>query len=332
MSELRQDPFTGAWVAIAYERAAREGALEAPQPAPHPNSGTCVFCPGAEGQTPPELERLRLADDAEPWRVRVVPNRFPAFSPDARTTEAAAPAFQRQPGFGSHEVVVETPRHGEGFVALSPAHATLVLQAWQHRLSALASLRGIAAVVAFKNEGPLAGASQAHAHSQLIAMGTVPPRLAVKVARASEHGRSHTDTLWGSVLAAERAAATRIVAERPGVVALAPFAARWPYETWLIPADMGIPFGALPRDRLEPIATLVQAILRAIAQVEGPFSFNLLVVTPPIGAEASLPWHIELVPRCIQPGGFELSTELQINPIPPELGAQRLRAALEPSS
>jgi galactose-1-phosphate uridylyltransferase len=53
----------------------------------------CPFCAGREDRTPPET--LRVGD---PWRVRVVPNLYPA--------------FERQ------EVVVHTPRHARSLAEL----------------------------------------------------------------------------------------------------------------------------------------------------------------------------------------------------------------------
>jgi UDPglucose--hexose-1-phosphate uridylyltransferase len=68
---------TGRWAIIAPERGKRpsdylgkkEGSEErAPE--------NCPFCPGNEHMTPPEIYRLNGEDGH--WRVRVVPNKFPA--------------------------------------------------------------------------------------------------------------------------------------------------------------------------------------------------------------------------------------------------------------
>jgi len=341
MSELRQDPTTGAWVAIAHERAGRQGALHhPPQPAPagggHAAPSNCPFCVGAEGETPREIARLRLPGDALPWRVRVVPNRYPAFSPQAGQAAQAArapqpdPPFVRMLGRGHHEVVVETPRHGHPFWDFAPEHAALVLQAWQQRYRVLAGEEGVAAVVVFKNHGAQAGASLAHAHSQIVAVPVVPQRLALKQALAREHAGRTGRSLYAAVLEGERAAGLRIVLESPRLAAFAPYASRWPYETWLLPCDLETPFEALAPERLAELAVACQRLLRAIRRVEGELAFNLLLSTPPLRAAgaARYPWHLELLPRFVQPGGFELTTELMINPVPPELCAERLRQAL----
>ena len=78
MPELRKDPVTGRWVIIATERGARPTDFKsAPQVI---SRGFCPFCEGNEDKTPPEIVALRDygARDQKGWRVRVVPNKFPA--------------------------------------------------------------------------------------------------------------------------------------------------------------------------------------------------------------------------------------------------------------
>nr|MDQ3821809.1 hypothetical protein [Actinomycetota bacterium] len=69
---------------------------------------SCPFCGGREDRTPPET--LTIGD---PWRVRVVPNLYPA--------------FRRQ------EVVVHAPEHVRSVAELDDAQLSLVAEAWQRR-------------------------------------------------------------------------------------------------------------------------------------------------------------------------------------------------------
>ena len=79
MPELRKDPIVGRWVIIATERARRPMPQSAePLLAP---GGYCPFCEGNEDKTPNEIYSFRELDthaDQPGWRVRVVPNKFPA--------------------------------------------------------------------------------------------------------------------------------------------------------------------------------------------------------------------------------------------------------------
>ena len=102
---------------------------------PGPGDGTCPFCEGNEGQTPPETLALGR-DGGEPdtpgWQVRVVPNLYPA--------------LERQ------EVVVHTPRHVETLADLAPEELGRLSEAWSLRAAA-ARDEGFPYVHAFVNEG-----------------------------------------------------------------------------------------------------------------------------------------------------------------------------------
>lgn len=120
---------------IAPRRGDRPGAwLPEIEPATEAELESCPFCGGREDRTPPET--LRIGDG--PWRVRVVPNLYPA--------------FERQ------EVVIHSPEHVRTFADLDEAQLEAVAEAWTAR----------AADLAFVNEGRLAGASLPHSHSQLL--------------------------------------------------------------------------------------------------------------------------------------------------------------------
>src|SRR4051812_9395442 len=121
MSELRQDPSTHAWVIIATHRAKRPQEFRVPRATTPPAVSTdnCVFCPGNESRTPPEL--WRIADDGNSWAVRVIPNKYAALSPDgANGPMDQVTMFRRMRGFGYHEVIVETPHHNRVMALMQP--------------------------------------------------------------------------------------------------------------------------------------------------------------------------------------------------------------------
>src|SRR3954447_26506215 len=78
MPELRKDPIVGRWVIIATERAKRP---DAPKLESNTSPAVCPFCAGNEVHTPHEILAYRERNtrpDEQGWRVRVVPNKFPA--------------------------------------------------------------------------------------------------------------------------------------------------------------------------------------------------------------------------------------------------------------
>jgi UDPglucose--hexose-1-phosphate uridylyltransferase len=126
-------------VLIAPGRGDRPGAwLPEIGPPTEEELELCPFCAGREDRTPPETLRI-----GNPWRVRVVPNLYPA--------------FERQ------EVVIHSPEHVRSFADLTDDQVEAVAEAWQRRSAAVGD-----DALAFINEGRLAGASLPHSHSQLV--------------------------------------------------------------------------------------------------------------------------------------------------------------------
>ena len=80
MSQLRLNPLTGRWVTIVADRAERptDFAPRAAQIEGVPGR-PCPFCPGNEEATLPALETL---DEGGAWKMRVIPNLYPAFEGD----------------------------------------------------------------------------------------------------------------------------------------------------------------------------------------------------------------------------------------------------------
>src|SRR5947209_1085456 len=98
-SQLRLDPLTGRWIAVSLERSERPQAFLTRQlPVQADTSRSCPFCPGHEEATRPALESF---DAAGEWRVRVVPNLYPAFEGDeAMVVSHLGPVFTQAPASG----------------------------------------------------------------------------------------------------------------------------------------------------------------------------------------------------------------------------------------
>ena len=113
MSELRQDRTTGAWAIIAPERGLRPHQRFDQPPRNHvPRlEPTCPFCPGNESQLPGIIAEARRSRPPG-WSVRIVPNKFPALTPDAAPGHLMPGLHVMIGGYGAHEVVIEHPRHG----------------------------------------------------------------------------------------------------------------------------------------------------------------------------------------------------------------------------
>jgi UDPglucose--hexose-1-phosphate uridylyltransferase len=329
MSEFRQDPLSRRWVIVGSDRAARPNEfVELPvarQPIP------CPFCAGNEHETPEEVRRYVLPG-ASGWQVRVVPNKYPAVD-----VQQACPGClplgsslgSPVPGFGRHEVIIESPRHLASFSELSDAETELVFRAYRDRLLALKSEGRYAYVQIFKNAGPAAGASLEHIHSQLLALPAVPEVVAQELASSAEHFAKSKKSLVQSIIENEIAAGERIVAQTGNCVAFCPFASRFPYEVWIAPAAHLARFELASDSLLAEVAQLVSQVIRRIESATSGGPYNYFLHTQPFtGAkDEHYHWHLEILPRVTKVAGFEWSTGCFINPCPPEAAAAQLRSA-----
>lgn len=97
------------------------------------NPGPCAFCPTFELMNGHETFAIRDGDqaDASDWRVRVIVNKYPAVTMDPcdlqPTGEGTVYDVCRLPGFGSHEVVIETPNHNSTIPELPASHVAEVI-------------------------------------------------------------------------------------------------------------------------------------------------------------------------------------------------------------
>jgi UDPglucose--hexose-1-phosphate uridylyltransferase len=328
MAELRRDPVSGRWVIIATERASRpqDFALTREEPV----GGFCPFCEGNEDRTPPEVYAVRRpgsAPDSPGWKVRVVPNKFPALSADGGTRSGGDELYRSVEGFGCHEVIIESPRHIITPTALAPDDFTLVLQTYCRRFRALSADERLAYVLMFKNVGSRAGASLEHSHSQLIAVPVMPRRVAEEMQHSNAYFEKHGRCIFCDIVERELRLGERVVLATDDFAVLSPYAARFPFEMWVLPR-----FHAHHPMHLEPaqVAELARVLHEALARLEACLEsppFNYAIHTAPVTGEdfGYYHWHIEVIPRVTQVAGFEWGTGFYINPMEPESAARYLR-------
>jgi UDPglucose--hexose-1-phosphate uridylyltransferase len=326
LPELRIDPLTGLRVIVAGERGSRPGAfLDVPPREPiDPESDP--FAAGHEDRTPPELYALR---ENGAWKVRVVPNLYPALSEDgdgAGTDPLASgrgepDLFASRPATGAHEVVINAPNPVTSLAELEPDQVDTAMSVWRQRMRVHEDAAYVHVIV---NEGKEAGASLPHTHAQLYALPFVP----AAVARERERFTAYSDRTQGrnlleDLVQEEVRRRERIVAIDDEAVAIAPFAARVPFHLILAPRTPVARFsddGPLGGRLLHQVLNRLRATLGTLPPL------NMWVRTAPRDA-ATFCWRIEIMPRLAQLAGLELGTGVHLNVLTPEDAAQRLRDA-----
>lgn len=314
MSELRYNIATREWVIVAPERAQR------PQ---SPRTG-CPFCPGAEENTPDET--FRMGDPDGNWLVRAFPNRFPVVAPyeGDLATRGAFPAFSR-PASGIHEVVAESPVHGDSLTRLRPYHMEMVVRAWRDRTRALLARPNVEHVIVFKNHGVGAGSSLDHPHSQIVGLPVVPVQVQVRLEEAARRYSAWGRCLYCEMLERERAAGERVVAESEGFTAFVPYAAFSPYSIWIFPHEHAACFSSLSDEALPSLARVLQEALGKLERLLADPAYNLVIRS--ISYASYFHYYLAIVPRHSKMAGFEMGTGMFINSHLPEDDARQLREA-----
>lgn len=308
-SEYRIDPETGGWRIVAPDRAARPNDIAGG------GEAECPFDPGHEYMTMPEVLRVP-ADKDQPWRVRVVPNRYPVVSGDQ----------------GLHEVVIESPNHDAELRTATAEGVLEVLTAMRERCRAL---RDRAAVVVFRNHGAAAGTSLRHPHSQIVALDQAPPGLVERWERARRFHEETGRRLHDDQAARERAEQVRVVHDGDGILIYQPWAGSVSHETVLLPDDEAAGLADASDEALKTVAGALPAVASALASVRDDPAYNLVVhAGPSTDPEARrwYRWHIGLYPRVNRRAGLEIATGLGVNPTVPEQTAPILKAAFRPAT
>jgi UDPglucose--hexose-1-phosphate uridylyltransferase len=330
LSELRKDPITGRWVIISTDRRKRphDFRMESVQITPDP---TCPFCEGHESMTPHEILSYRRngGADAPGWDLRVVPNQFPVLRVEGTLDRQGEGLFDKMNGIGAHEVVIESPRHQDTLATMSDGAVEQVLWACRERVRDLKQDHRFRYIIIFKNHGAAAGSSLDHPHSQLIALPIVPREVRDEVEGARNHYQVKERCVFCDVLRQESADGRRLIAETADMVALAPYAPRFPFETWILPRRHDAHFEDTPRQEIASLARLLGDILRRINRALRDPPYNLLIHSAPLDAPAGefYHWHVEVIPKLTKVAGFEWATGFYVNPTSPEEASQVLRDA-----
>lgn len=338
MSEFRKDPITGRWRIIAEGRSARPNEYGTLPPAVTADAN-CPFCEGNESRTPPEVASVRppgSVPNGPGWLARSIPNRFPTVAPGSPSSAPrGASPFERAPGAGFHEVIIEGPAHTPDLPYLADDHLTALFRFLRERVRDVSSRSTVAAALLFENRGPESGGTLPHPHAQLVATEDVPFRLMEEregFRRASRSGRD--SCLLEAVARAESDAAVRVVSADELFLAFAPFASEHPYEVWVVPRRHRAMFSDATDEEVDRLAQLLPAVLRALDGVRPYSSYNWFVhgLRSPPQEEAEFHWHVEVAPRLVRPDGYELGGGTSVNPVSPETAALELRSQLEAKS
>ena len=326
MSVLRKDPFGPAWVLILPERGLERsdfGTVEASdEPSP--------YAPGSEALLPPEIQALRPSAsraNGPDWRARVIPAPGSPFAEQAYEDVRDGP-FRWRRASGREELVIEHPEPTMRLADMPLDHLSAVLRLYRDRIAHHARDPEVRHVQVTRSSGRAAGALVDHPHGRVLAV-PVPNRwVEEERAAAREHHHATGRCLFCDVLGHDLDDRERVVSANEAFVSVAPYAAKVPFETWIVPRRHQSSAAEVATNELPLLAELLRSLMRAIDDALDAPPVNMILHTLPHAGDEAYHWHIEVLPRMTRHAGFDWATGSYVNPTPPEDAARFLREAL----
>lgn len=319
-SEMRRDPLTGEWVAIAAHRQSRTYK---------PPVELCPLCPSSPGR-PTEIPE-------SDYDVVVFENQFPSFAqgiPPGLDTVDGMSMVPAAPARGRCEVVCFTSDHTSSFGQLDPAQVRTVVDAWTDRTRELSGTPGVEQVFCFENRGEEIGVTLSHPHGQIYGYPFVTPKTERMLKVAQDYLDANGRPVLGDVLAAERARGDRVIVDSEHWTAFVPAAARWPVEVHVVPHRQRADLAELTDAERDDFAVTYLEVLRRLDGLYGrPLPYIAAWHQAPVRTGRDLSWlHLEVfsvlrsVDKLKYLAGSESGMGVWINDVTPEQMAGRLRA------
>jgi UDPglucose--hexose-1-phosphate uridylyltransferase len=338
MPELRKDPIIGRWVIIAVERTKRPGDFRVPHP--KENEEECLFCEGNEKKLPPEVFAIRkdgTKENKPGWEVRVVPENTYNLDSKAGLDRRGVGMYDVMNPVGVHENIIESPKHFTNICQLPEGQIELVIDTTVNRLTDIGKDIRFKYCLLFKNHGLRAGGRKDtnHVSSQIIATPVTPTRVKEELRGARFYYKYKDRCIFCDLIRQELENGVRVIVETKTIIAIAPFASRFPFEIWVLPKKHNSDFISIHKDEVKDLALVLQTVLRKLSKALDDPPYNYMLHTAPF-RHARKPgywetikddyhWHIEITPRITQVAGFEWGSGFYINPTPPEDAAKYLR-------
>jgi UDPglucose--hexose-1-phosphate uridylyltransferase len=335
--QRRWQPLLQQWVLISARSAARpwSGAISSGEynilPSHDPD---CYLCP--------RVVRANGLSNPDYVGAYAFNNDFPSISFDAPDSPADVTSnwqTSTAPAHGKCRVLCWSQRHDTTLASLSIKDMRNVVRLWQTEYTQLSSTPGIANVLIFENKGVEIGVSNLHPHGQIYATSFLTDTATRMQSAQANYASTHAnESLLVSLLNDPHTQQHLMVERNTYFSVMVPFAARFAFETWIVPHRHISSLSDMSDAELDELAMVYQRQVRRydlLFQRSAP-NITLLHNAPCSPDEAVLNqhwcFHIAFHPPLRDPeklkylAGFESGSNNIVNPVQPEVAAQQLRA------
>ena len=319
MSQLRKHYFLEKYAIIATERAKRPSDFKKEGRKISPKE-TCPFCPENEHLIPRIIEEVKKD---EKWELRAIENKFGYVGKNAPFIRTDNEFYTFGNAYGSNEVIIETPLHGEEFEDLSEERINKTLKLITQRIKESYENKGVEYVSIFKNRGEDAGASLSHSHHQIISYNLFPSEIKEEVSAIKDYKSKNNGVCpMCKVILSEKDSERRIYQDEK-FVAFTPYASRFCFEAWIMPRRCVHSLTELSDEEMMILSKILKKTLLTLNKMNYP-AYNLFYK---MSNDKNKDFHfrIEIAPRLAKWAGFEYTTNTIINAVTPESAAKFYR-------
>ena len=330
-SNFRKDIVSGDWILIAPSIKKKPNFFGKSSKRPNAPQGSCPFeDPQKAGHGKPIywLSKAGAGEkDPASWFVQAIPNKFPVL-----TEQKACPVvlsegpYKTMKGVGFQEIVI-TRDHERSLGFMNNDEISLVVKTYIERYKALKKEKCVEYILIFHNNGPTAGASVGHPHSQIFALPIVPTDVSRSLAGSEKYFSKHKICVHCAVIKKELKDAKRVIYENKNFVVLCPYASKVSFEIRLFPKLHSPNFERLRGEESEEFVDALFATFSKLKNAMNDPDYNFFIHTSPVKGTGHYHWHMEILPRTSIWAGFELGTGIEILKVLPEDAARILKNA-----
>ncbi len=325
MNELRREPLLGRWVVVVGDSLGPED-YHLPEEAPAETG--CVLC--EEHGT----ERFKLDDQSGKWRIRVIEPEDSFFTLQEEMGRKGVGIYDRMNAVGLTEVVIESPEHDRAPEDYGDDHFSDLIEVFYQRLKTIEEDPRIRYVMIHKNCGLQSGDPFGHPHTYITATPVIPMRIKAELDGAKNYYGYKERCIFCDIMHEELRSKERIVMETERFLVFTPFAARFPFECWILPRRHRCSFKDTDPDERKDLGVVMRRLILAMRKVLRDPPYNYVIHTAPsriprmaqwhtLGEDYH--WHIEVMPRIRKLTGFELGSGMYILTTSPEDAAKYIK-------
>lgn len=305
-SEIRKHYFLDKYVLITPNRGKRPRGVVAKTT--FQRTSECPFC--SEHIEKDLVIKSYPSDNKKyPWSIMVLKNKYPVVMQD------------NPKAYGEHEVLIETPRHGEELSQLSIKKIVNMLESFKDRTREISKIKNIDYILIFKNEGGKAGATLAHAHCQIFASELLPPDLSQEFQAMDQYYRAYKQCPYCDIIQKEEKSPRTIYID-DFIVAFAPYASEYHYETWILPRRHIDNIVELNNTETKRFAKVLKSVLEKLYKKGLSYNFFMHQVI----RRKDQHFYLKIQPRESVWAGIELGSGIVVNSMAPEIAAEYLRS------